>query len=149
MKKIYSGSCHCGALRFRASLDLAPPPERSPPHRPGVWWTTSFRCNCSYCTKMRYWKGFVPAAEFEWVTGREYATQYQFGPREIDHYFCKTCGAQTFARSTLEQLGGEFYCVNIACLDDVPDAELANVPIAYEDGREDAWDRPPSETRHL
>lgn len=149
MKKLYSGSCHCGAVRFRATIDLAPPAERSPPSRPGIWWTTSLRCNCSYCTKMRYWKAFVSAPEFEWVSGREHATNYQFGPREIDHYFCKTCGAQTFARANLAQLGGEFYCVSIACLDDVSDAELANVPIAYEDGREDAWDRPPRETRYL
>ena len=149
MKKLYSGSCHCGSVRFRSSLDLAPPPERSPPERPGIWWTTSLRCNCSYCTKTRYWKAFVPAAEFEWLADRAHAEIYQFGPREIEHYFCKTCGVQTFARATLEELGGEFYCVNIACLDGVSDAELANVPVAFENGREDAWDRPPNETRHL
>ncbi len=149
MKKLYSGSCHCGSVRFRASLDLAPPSERSPPERPGIWWTTTFRCNCSYCSKTRYWKGFVPLAEFEWVGSREHATKYEFGPREIEHYFCKRCGVQTFARATLEQLGGEFYCVNIACLDGVPDAELASVPVAFENGREDAWDRPPNETRYL
>jgi hypothetical protein len=91
----------------------------------------------------------VRADEFEWMSERERAANYQFGAREIDHYFCKTCGIQTFARSTLEQLGGEFYCVNIACLDGVSDAELANAPIVYEDGREDAWDRTPRETRHL
>ncbi len=149
MKKVYSGSCHCGSVRFRAAVDLAPPAERSPPPRPGIWWTASFRCNCSYCSKTRYWKGFVPAPEFEWMSQREHAALYQFEPREIEHYFCKTCGVQTFARATLEQLGGEFYCVNIACLDDVSDAELANVPIIYEDGREDAWDRAPQETRYL
>ena len=149
MKKLYSGSCHCGSLRFRASIDLAPPGERSPPSREGIWWTTTFRCNCSYCSKMRYWKAFVPAGDFEWISKREDAANYQFAAREIDHYFCKTCGAQTFARSSLEQLGGEFYCVNIACLDNVSDSELANAPIAYEDGRDDAWDRAPRETRYM
>ena len=98
---------------------------------------------------MRYWKAFVQASDFEWMSKREAAANYQFGPREIDHYFCKTCGTQTFSRSSLAQLGGEFYCVNIACLDNVSDSELVNAPTAYEDGREDAWDRAPRETRHM
>lgn len=71
MKKLYSESCHCGALRFRALLDLAPPPERSPPSREGIWWTTTFHCNCSYCSKMRFWKAFVPADDSEWLSKRE------------------------------------------------------------------------------
>jgi hypothetical protein len=149
MKSTYSGSCHCGVIRFEASIDLAPAGERSPPERPGIWWTTTFRCNCSFCTKMRYWKAFVPAGDFQWMSGRESATNYQFAGREIDHYFCSTCGAQTFARSTLEQLGGEFYCVNIACLDGIEDRVLAAAPIAYEDGRNDAWNREPAETKYL
>lgn len=83
------------------------------------------------------------------MSERKHASNYQFGPREIEHYFCKTCGIQTFARATMEQLGGEFYCVNIACLDDVSDEELANAPITYEDGRDDAWDRAPRVTSYL
>jgi hypothetical protein len=148
MKQNYSGSCHCGAIRFEAAIDLAPPGERSEPDA-AVWWTTTFRCNCSYCAKTRYWKAFVSAADFRWVSGRETAGNYQFAGREIDHHFCATCGVQPFARSSLAQLGGEFYCVNIACLDGVDDATLARAPIAYEDGRNDAWNRPPAETQHL
>jgi hypothetical protein len=149
MKQIYSGSCHCGAIRFEAAIDLAPPGERSRPDRDGVWYTTTFRCNCSYCAKTRYWKAFVSAVDFRWVSGQETAGNYQFAGREIDHHFCATCGVQPFMRSSLEQLGGEFYCVNIACLDGVEAATLAAAPIAYEDGRNDTWNRPPAEFRYL
>jgi hypothetical protein len=149
MKTKYPGSCHCGAVRFEAEIDLSPPAERSPPEREGVWWTTTFRCNCSYCSKSRYWKAFVPAADFRWLSGREASSTYQFAGKEIDHYFCKTCGIHPFARSTLEQLGGEFYCINIATLDGVDDKVFAAAPIAYEDGRADAWNRPPAVTRYL
>jgi hypothetical protein len=149
MKQTYKGSCHCGAIKFQAAIDLAPPGHRSEPARPGIWWTTTLRCNCSYCTKTRYWKAFVPAPDFDWLAGQDSSNNYRFGERRIDHYFCKTCGVQTFARATMDALGGEFFCVNIACLDGVPDTVLAAAPINYEDGINDAWDRWPAQTRHL
>lgn len=149
MKETYKGSCHCGAIQFQAAVDLAPPGQRSPPDRPGVWWTTTFRCNCSYCTKTRYWKAFVPSGDFQWVSGREASANYQFGEREIDHYFCTKCGIQPFMRSTLDELGGEFYCVNVACLEGVDDRVLAAAPIAYEDGRNDEWRQAPAEVGYL
>ena len=47
MRKTYHGSCHCGAVRFEAELDLA---------------GETSKCNCSICTKARFWKSVVPAA---------------------------------------------------------------------------------------
>jgi pimeloyl-ACP methyl ester carboxylesterase len=43
----------------------------------------------------------------------------------------------------------EFYAVNVACLDDAMDEELAQAPITYENGRNDRWDQVPAETRYL
>lgn len=48
MKPTYSGSCHCGAVRFEATLDLSEGTSRS---------------NCSICAKLRYWMTFVPDGE--------------------------------------------------------------------------------------
>ena len=149
MKTKYQGSCHCGAVRFEAGIDLSPAAERSPPERAGVWWTTTFRCTCSYCSKSRYWKAFVPAGDFKWLSGRDAVANYQFAGKEIDHYFCKTCGINPFMRSTLEQLGGEFYCINVATLDGVDDGVLAAAPIQYEDGRADVWNHGPAVTSYL
>jgi hypothetical protein len=47
MIKIYQGSCHGGAVRFECELDLA---------------EGTSKCNCSICTKARFWKApEVPA----------------------------------------------------------------------------------------
>ena len=54
-----------------------------------------------------------------------------------------------FGQASLDQMGGAFYAVNISCLDDVPDEELARAPVTYEDGRHDAWDKAPAVTAHL
>lgn len=149
MKKVYRGSCHCGGIRFEAELDLAPDGERSPPERSGVWWTSTFRCNCTLCLKTRFWKGFVRPEGFRLVDGMDFISDYQSGERVIHHYFCRRCGVHPFAEASLEVMGGDFYAVNIACLDDAAEAELARAPITYEDGRNDAWDRAPAHTRHL
>jgi hypothetical protein len=149
MKSTYSGSCHCGGIRFKVRVDLAPPGDRGEQSHPGRWYATTFKCNCSYCSKTRFWKAFVHADDFEWVAGREAISNYQFAEREIDHYFCKTCGIQPFMHSTLEQLGGNFYCINVACLDDVEDELLAVAPVAFEDGRHDEWTREPRVTKYL
>lgn len=141
MKKTYTGSCHCGAIRFECDVDLA---------------QGTRRCNCSFCYKARFWKVFAMKDEFRLLGGEAFLTDYQGTPSEwpkgdVHHYFCKTCGMRPFSKGFLEMapFNGDFHAVNIACLDNVTDEELAEAPIQYEDGRDNKWDSAPREMRHL
>ena len=134
MKKTYHGSCHCGAVRFECELDLA---------------EGTSKCNCSICTKTRFWKAIVKAEAFRLSQGRDVLVDYQFGANAIHHLFCSRCGVKAFGSGNMEELGGKFYAINVACLDDAMDEELTQAPIAYENGRDDRWDQAPAETRYL
>jgi hypothetical protein len=134
MKSTHRGSCHCGSVRFECDLDLA---------------DGTSKCNCSICTKGRFWKAIARADAFRLLQGDEALSDYQFGSHSIHHLFCKHCGVKPFGRGHMEELGGVFYAVNVACLDDVPVQELAEAPVSYEDGRHDNWQAKPAETRHL
>lgn len=128
------GSCHCGAVAFEAAVDLS---------------ADTSRCNCSICTKTRFWKAPVTADRFRVVRGEEELTAYEFGSGTITHFFCRTCGVKPFGRAYLAELGGAFYAVNVACLDDATPEELAAAPITFEDGRNDDWARAPEHTGYL
>lgn len=149
MIKTRSGSCHCGAVKFSCDIDLAPAGQRSPQLRPGPWYSTTLRCNCSFCRKSRMWKNHVPADAFRIVQGADNLTHYRFGAGGIDHTFCKTCGMYPFVSANEPVMGGEFFCVNVACLDDVTAEELDVAPIRYENGAEDDWGNPPQHTGYL
>ena len=133
-KTTHHGSCHCGQVRFEVDLDLA---------------AGTGKCNCSICTKTRSWGCLVPPGDFRLTTGLDALTDYQFGSHSMHHLFCKQCGVRAFGRGNLEAVGGEFYAINVACLDDVPIEELIAAPIRFSDGRNNAWQSVPAETRHL
>ena len=132
--KTYHGSCHCGAVRFECEIDLA---------------AGTSRCNCSICGKQRFWKAIVRAGAFQLLQGEAALSDYQFHNHIIHHLFCSRCGVKPFGRGHLDALGGTFYAINLACLDDASAAELAAAPVSYQNGRGDDWGSPPAETRHL
>jgi len=131
--KTYHGSCHCGAVRFAADLDLA---------------HGTMRCNCSFCLKMRCWAAAVAPTSFRLLAGEADLSEYRFGAQRERHFVCRHCGVRPFGIAHSPRRG-EFYGVSVTCLDDVSDEELAGAPITYVDGRNDNWDTPPLETRYL
>lgn len=120
--KTHQGSCHCGAVRFEADLDLS---------------TGASRCNCTVCQKLGLIGKHCKPNELRVVAGEANLAVYEWGGRiACKRYFCKTCGAHPFLRGHLDKLGGDFASINVNCLDDVDPGTLV---IGHWDGRHDNW----------
>jgi hypothetical protein len=136
--KTYSGSCHCGAVRFEADVDLS---------------QGTIKCNCSSCTKARSWLVVASPDRYRLVAGSSSQSVYEWTPPghaepSIQFHFCEHCGIRTPGRGMAEAMGGVFYAVPVTLLEVDPD-ELAAAPIHYVDGRNDRFDRSPADTRLL
>ena len=134
MLKTYHGSCHCGAVRYKADIDLA---------------QGTGKCSCSICTKTRNWSIGIKPNAFRLISGADDLSDYQFGSNNVHHPFCRHCGIQTFGHGHVAEMGGDFVSIKLATLDDVTPAELIEAPVRYFDGRDNNWWNTPAETRHL
>jgi hypothetical protein len=90
----------------------------------------------------------VKPESFRLLAGQAELTQYLFNTRKNHHYFCKHCGVRSFGVGN-ETPMGKVYGVNVMCLEDVADEELASAPITYVDGRNDNWQNAPAIFSHL
>jgi hypothetical protein len=133
MLQTYRGSCHCGAVRFEAELDL----EQS-----------TYRCNCSICRRTRFWPAVARADGFRLLAGENELTKYLFNTRRNEHWFCKHCGVRAFGVGTDTPIG-RMFGVNVMCLEEVADETLAALPITYVDGLHDNWQNAPQFFAHL
>lgn len=110
-----TGGCHCGLVRFEATLDLS----------------SAIACNCSICLKKGLLFAFVPEEQFALRAGQADLTTYQFGRKTIRHAFCATCGVETFASGTGPD-GMAMVGINVRCIDEV---DLAAIEFKPFDGR--------------
>jgi hypothetical protein len=133
MQKTYRGSCHCGAVKFEADLDLAQP---------------TFRCNCTVCRRNRFWAAVALPEGFRLIEGEGELTEYRFNTRKNQHLFCRHCGVRAFGIGNETPIG-KMYGVNLGCLEGVSDEELSRVPITYVDGLHDRWESAPAFFGHL
>ena len=134
MLKTYKGSCHCGKIRYEADIDLE---------------AGTGRCNCSICSKKRYWGAQIKPDAFRLKCDEADLGDYQFGTMSGHHRFCKNCGVSAFGHGYVEEIGGEYISINVACLDNIEQSELAELPIQYFDGRNNAWWNTPEVIKHL
>ena len=118
-----NGGCHCGAVRFTATLTQG--------------FASARRCTCSIC-RMR---GAVAVTsthdDFKITEGEDFLATYRFNTNTAEHHFCTVCGIYTHhkRRSNPNQLG-----VNVACLDGVSPFDFQEV-VVY-DGQRHPGDNP-------
>lgn len=113
--KTYSGSCHCGAVKFEVKTDLG----------------KVMQCNCSMCSRAGYLLAFVPASQFKLLSGEGAMTDYLFNKKHIHHVFCSTCGVRSYAHSKAPD-GSDMRAVNVRCLEGV---EPDTLTLTKFDGR--------------
>ena len=132
--KTYKGSCHCGAVKFEADIDLA---------------KGGGKCNCTYCTKIRSWKTFVKPEVFKLLSGEDSVTGYRGHNPTTERYFCKTCGVHVYEIGDAEWMGGKFVGIFLGALDDASIDELVSGPMSHADGRNNKWMETPADVRNL
>jgi hypothetical protein len=135
MLRTYPGSCHCQLVRFEARIDFN---------------NGTSKCNCSFCSRLRFWHVKVRREDFRLLSGESALTEYQGKNPVAHHPFCKRCGVHVFDRvDTPNATGYPYINVNITCLEELDVNEALNAPVTYHNGLQNDWGNPPSESRHL
>jgi hypothetical protein len=114
---LYTGGCHCGAVRFQIRLPSLKAEEKY----------QVIDCNCSICRQKGFLHLIVPPADFTLLQGAEALTSYRFNTGIAEHLFCKICGIHSFYHPRSHP---HDYDVNLNCLDS------ENVDIREHDIRE-------------
>lgn len=109
----YSGSCHCGAVRFEIEADIA----------------DIYTCDCSLCRKKNALMTSVHEGKFTLLAGEEKLSLYQWNTRVARHYFCSVCGIYPFHK---KRSMPDHYGINVQCLAQFDPAAL---PVRRADGR--------------
>lgn len=109
--RTYSGSCHCGSVRFEVDAEI-----------------DHVRvCDCSICLKRGTLNYRVPRDSLRLLTRWDDLVLYQWGSRTARDYFCPQCGILPFRRPSdptpqeLREGAQPFdgWAVNVRCLEGV------------------------------
>lgn len=115
--RTHEGSCHCGAVTFEVETDLSEVME----------------CNCSHCFRKGLWLIFVPPERFRITAGEAALSEYLFNTHKIHHWFCPTCGVESFGRGVSPD-GQAMVAVNVRTLTDIEPFSIE--PTVKFDGRQ-------------
>ncbi len=123
MQKTYSGSCHCGLIKFEVLADVDHLRE----------------CNCSICIRRGALNFRVAKQNLKILTPLANAGLYQWGSKTAEDYFCAKCGILPFRKPSqltqAEIAAGKVqftgWAVNARCLNGL---DLSDIPIVKIDG---------------
>ena len=65
--------------------------------------------------------GHIAPKNFQLLTGQDNLSLYHWGDKDVNHWFCKTCGIYPFHDSIYEP--GK-YRVNLGCVENIDPREL-------------------------
>lgn len=110
-RRWYRGSCQCGRVSFEVELDLN---------------AQQAHANAGGDSSL----ALIKPSAFRLLSGEHELADVQFGPIVGCNRFCRYCGIRTFGRGHLAKLGGDFYAINLATVDDSVDAlEAPGTPV--------------------
>jgi hypothetical protein len=96
---IWTGSCHCGAVRFRLDAEI----------------DELTRCDCSLCRRRGALMAKVHETALTLLAGEDQLTAYRWNTGVAQHFFCRTCGIYPFHR---KRAAPDHFGVNVGCLED-------------------------------
>ncbi|KAJ1645908.1 hypothetical protein J3B02_005038 [Coemansia erecta] len=122
----HQGHCHCKAVQW----------EIQAPRKLSI-----DECNCSICDLNGFQHIIVPKSRFTLKTGKNNITTYTFNSHIAQHYFCKTCGIESFY---IPRSNPDGYSINFRCLERENVDEFEIVPF---DGKN--WEKNAGKLSHL
>ena len=105
----YTGSCHCGAVKFEFDADEI---------------TQGLSCNCSFCERRAAIMLNPPVADadLEPTVDGDALSCYQFVNKVARHYFCNRCGIYT-VHEAMRKPG--WFRVNLGAVDGIDSFSLS------------------------